>query len=233
MPLCQNQFEFSSNRLCSITFGDEQIFSSTHLIVEIDRSNLEKTLSKGKEYGVGISSCLSFHEGQQNFIQYRFVAAVIEEDTSTGLYMPSVLKVNGDFCFKITDKRTETLSELEYNTLLTMNSKIVLYENVKNDKVRSSKMTGEKVPPYVQYEFMENATDEILKLVSEGNPPGDDLVPSELNLSGNPRDINSITSRKRKENPSLVMNLKRNVSGRSAIIKLSQLLGQTNVVGQN
>lgn len=60
----------SSTRLCSITFGDEQKFSSTHLIVEIDRSYFKKTLSKGKEYGVGISPSLSFHEGQPNFIQY-------------------------------------------------------------------------------------------------------------------------------------------------------------------
>ena len=42
-----------------------------------------------------------------------------------------------------------------------MNSKIMLYMNVKNSESRSPKNTGEKDPPFVQYEFMEDSKDEI------------------------------------------------------------------------
>ena len=113
-----------------------------------------------------------------------------------------------------------------------MNSKIVLYENEKNSESRSPKETRETIPPYVQYEFMEDSTDEILKLVSKGNSSESDFVSTEVNQSTSPRYINSITSRKRKGNPSHDLNAERNASGISAIDKLSQVLGQTNVQGQ-
>ena len=83
-----------------------------------------------------------------------------------------------------------------------------------------------------QYEFMEDSTDEILKLVSKGNSSESDFVSTEVNQSTSPRYINSITSRKRKGNPSHDLNAERNASGISAIDKLSQVLGQTNVQGQ-
>lgn len=140
--------------------------------------------------------------------------------------MPSVLKVHGDCRFKITVKGTETLSELDYNTLLTMNSKVVLYENVMKDEGRSSKIPGEKVPPYVQYELMQDATEEILKLVSDGNPLGDELV------GGFRFETDTSFSETKRKSISCYESEKKCIWNKCPKQTFASL-GQTNVVGQN
>ena len=73
------------------------------------------------------------YAGSENEIEYKHVAAIIEEETKDkdeGA-TTSMLRVHGCHFYQVTDEGTNFLKDTHYFELLTMKSSIIVYVEVK------------------------------------------------------------------------------------------------------
>ena len=80
---CQYAIEFgSTKKYCVVCQGNQQIFSSAYLVVEIDRSDEKSSVQHRHSYGIMIPHIFKMYEGSENEVEYRHIAAIIEEETN-------------------------------------------------------------------------------------------------------------------------------------------------------
>ena len=127
---CQYAIEFgSTKKYCVVCQGNQQIFSSTYLVIEIDRSDENNSLQHRHSYGVMIPHIFKMYEGSENEVEYRHIAAIIEEKTNDKVVgaTTSMLQVHCGHFYQVTDVGTKFLKETQYFELLTIKSSIVLH----------------------------------------------------------------------------------------------------------
>ena len=222
-----------SRRKCSVVCqGNQQIFSSTYLVIEIDRSDEKNSLQHRHSYGVMIPHVFKMYEGSENDVEYRHIAAIIEEETNDKVVgaTTSMLQVYCGHFYQVTDHGTKFLKETQYFELLTMKSSIVEYVEVKESTNTLPSSPERNVFSYPQFEVKEEIVNPVQRFtrVSNSQPVG--KVPAK-NV-----DSTSSTKRKRKSTTMRIANKKKNISEKNvtqnASTALSGKLGMS-IVGDN
>ena len=230
---CQHAIQLrSSRKSCVVCQGNDQIFSSTYLVIDIDRSDEKNSMQHQNPYGVMIPHVFKMHEGTENEVEYRQVAAIIEDYTDDKVVgaTSSLLQIHGGHFYQVTDNGTNFLKETRYFELLSMKSTIVLYVEVKEYTNTLALSSENGVFSYPHFEVKEEIVNAVQNFA---------LVPNSQsvhNLPSKNADSFSGTKRKRSNTTMRIMNAKKTISekdvSKNALTTLSGKLG-VSIVGDN
>ena len=129
-----------------------------------------------------IPHVFKMHEGTENEVEYRQIAAIIEEETDDKVAgaTSSMLQVHGGHFYQVTDDGTKFLKDTRYFELLTMKSSIDLYVEVKECTNTLALSAESGVFSYPHFEVKEEIVNAVQKFTRVSNSQPVDNVTKNL-----------------------------------------------------